>query len=289
MQRGGHDGNGRGEQHPSCQAELANASEPRCRLQMNPENRGFSGGMNSGAANVGGDWLLLVNNDTLFPEGTLDRWRQILEGVPDDVGLVGPASNASGTGQQIGLVGRPTEEILDFGARLAREPVDLLFTVQRVDFFCVAIRRTAWEALGGLDESFGLGYYEDFDLSLRAREEGWGQVASDDVLVAHIGSASFSTDSKRQKTLMKANKRRLLAKHGDVSFEHQRDGNLAILEQYREAFHNRDLTPAAALLIGFRLREFGRNMPKGWLKRWLWRRRSSPVIAGLAGAQDHLH
>ena len=36
-------------------------------------------------------------------------------------------------------------------------PTRLLTPAYRTDFFCVAVRRVAWQQLGGLDPVFGLG------------------------------------------------------------------------------------------------------------------------------------
>jgi GT2 family glycosyltransferase len=123
--------------------------------------------------------------------------------------------------------------------------------------------------LSGLDTSFGLGYYEDFDFSLRLRSRGFDQKITEDVFILHLGSASFQAN-KSARDLMKRNKKRLKSKHPSASFEHTRLGNLAILEEYtniknkgqwgQELFQREQLRQGA--LIG--------DAPRSTIKRWLW-------------------
>jgi len=45
--------------------------------------------------------------------------------------------------------------------------------INAVTFACVLIRRTCWDAVGGLDEGFIGGQFEDIDFNIRARQLGW--------------------------------------------------------------------------------------------------------------------
>ena len=51
-------------------AEVA-AARPRLRYAPQATNLGFAGGMNAGVDLARGDWVCLVNSDTLFPDGAL--------------------------------------------------------------------------------------------------------------------------------------------------------------------------------------------------------------------------
>jgi GT2 family glycosyltransferase len=147
----------------------------------------------------------------------------------------------------------------------------------RCDFFCIAIRVDVWRQLGGLDTAFGLGYYEDFDFSLRLRQAGWEQAITEDVFVYHQGSASFQA-SKEARALMKRNKKLLESKHANARFEHTRLGNLQIFKEYRRLklsglwdaqLEQRRLLRADAL-VG--------DAPRSWWKAWVWKKR----IAGIS-------
>ncbi|GAB7080233.1 glycosyltransferase family 2 protein [Megalodesulfovibrio paquesii] len=62
---------------------------PRFRLLTQPQNRGFAAAVNRGAQAAQGDWLFLLNNDTVFVEDCLSPCRAALEADPALLG-VGP-------------------------------------------------------------------------------------------------------------------------------------------------------------------------------------------------------
>jgi GT2 family glycosyltransferase len=77
------------------------AAHPTVQCMLSKSNRGFAGGMNWGAEQAHGRWLLLVNNDTVFPACTLDALKRVVLEAPDDVAMLGPITNAAGNGQRL--------------------------------------------------------------------------------------------------------------------------------------------------------------------------------------------
>ena len=57
--------------------------------------------------------------------------------------------------------------------------------------FCFLFRRELYERLGGLDEAFSPGNYEDDDYSLRIRRAGYELLLCQDTFIHHVGNASF--------------------------------------------------------------------------------------------------
>jgi GT2 family glycosyltransferase len=244
-------------------------NHPTVRCLLSPENKGFAGGMNWGASHVRGQWILLVNNDTIFPMKALDALKRVLTEVPSKVAMVGPITNAAGNGQRLWKPEADHAQWLALGAGLHENPTHQLMPTYRCDFFCIAIRHDVWKNLSGLDLDFGLGYYEDFDFSLRLRNAGFMQMITEDVFVLHAGSATFA-GSAQARALIKRNKKLLKSKHPYAKFEHTRLGNLAVLSRYKELHKAGLWTPALQAREVLRLGALRGDAPRSKLKRWLW-------------------
>lgn len=242
------------------------------RCLVSGTNRGFAGGMNWGASQTRGQWLLLVNNDTVFPALALDAMKRVLLEVPKKVAMLGPVTNAAGNGQRLWSPSASPTQWLDVGEALHWCPTHQLMPTYRCDFFCIAIRRDVWQQLGGLDTDFGRGYYEDFDFSLRLRTAGYEQMITEDVFVLHTGSATFG-GSPEARALIKHNKKLLKAKHPDAKFEHTRLGNLAVLERYKVLKEEGHWSPELQARLRLRLGALQGDAPRSWVKRWLWLRK----------------
>jgi GT2 family glycosyltransferase len=245
---------------------------PTVQCLLSDRNRGFAGGMNWGAEHARGEWLLLVNNDTVFPEKALDALKQVVKTAPDDVAMLGPVTNAAGNGQRLWKPGATHEEWLQIGRSLHENPTHELMPTYRCDFFCIAIRRDVWIQLGGLDLDFGLGYYEDFDFSLRLTQAGYRQMITEDVFVLHAGSATFQ-GSAQARALIKLNKKLLRSKHPDARFEHTRLGNLAVLRVYKNLKDSGNWTRNFQLRANLRSTALQDDGPRSILKKWLWNRK----------------
>lgn len=247
------------------------AQHPQARCLLSDSNRGFAGGMNWGASQARGRWLLLVNNDTVFPARTLDALKQVIREAPEDVAMLGPVTNAAGNGQRLWKPGASHAEWLQIGQWINENPTHQLMPAYRCDFFCIAIRRDAWDRLGGLDLAFGLGYYEDFDFSLRLTKAGYRQMITEDVFILHAGSATFK-GSASARALMKRNKKLLQSKHPDARFEHTRLGNLAVLREYQRLREQGRWTSGLEARLQLRQEALVGDAPRSLIKRWLWKR-----------------
>ena len=84
-----------------------------------------------------------------------------------------------------------------------------------VAFFCAAMPRAVHETVGGLDEDFGIGFFEDDDYCRRVSDAGWHVGCADDVFVHHHLSASFDQlKSEARQALFEKNKAIYEAKWG---------------------------------------------------------------------------
>ncbi len=199
----------------------------------NNENRGFAGGNNDGVAHAEGEVIVLLGSDTIVPSGSIGRICMYVKSADREI-LLGPITNEAGNEQKIFVPATRASDILREGTNWCGHPNGHLFQAGRLDFFCVAMLKSTYEELNGLDEGFGLGFYEDYDFSLRAREKGCEILFSEDIFIYHKGSYSFSRRSVNEtKTLMHRNKKLLQRKHSQqISFYGVREGNLNVLRQY---------------------------------------------------------
>ena len=77
----------------------------------------------------------------------------------DVIGLVGPMSNYASPPQLVENVPYTNlEEMHAFARRWRDEHRGQWFTAGKLSGFCLLMKRAVYEAIGGLDEQFGLGF-----------------------------------------------------------------------------------------------------------------------------------
>jgi GT2 family glycosyltransferase len=191
-------------------AELSER-EPKLGFIVNTSNRGFAGGNNDGIRIASGDYIILLNSDTLVTANWIEGLLEPLSKNPS-VGLVGPVSNSVGNEQQIFTEGKTPEEKLAEGLSWTRKSRGGIIETEMLGFFCVAMRRDVLEKVGMLDEDFGPGYFEDDDYCIRIKDAGFRMVFVEDVFVYHRGGGTFDSTGETS-SLMKQNRKRLKMKH----------------------------------------------------------------------------
>jgi len=182
-------------------------------IQLNNVNKGYAGGNNDGIALAKGEYIVLLNNDTLTPIGWLDKLLCLFQNHPK-IGLVGPVTNSAGNEQRIELdrLNENNYEVIS-GEYIKRQS-GVWFETEKLGFFCVAIRRSVLEKIGVLDEKFGIGMFEDDDYCIRAKKAGFTIAVAEDCFVFHKGSVSFgklAVENYRQ--LFEKNRQYFYEKH----------------------------------------------------------------------------
>ena len=243
------------------------------KLVLNKSNRGFAGGNNDGIKVSNGNFLILLNNDTLVTDGWLEK---LLLPLREDkkIGMVGPVSNSVGNEQLIFTKGKTPEEIIDEGYTWSRMSGGDNFEVGMLGFFCVAMRRELIEIVGSLDENFGLGYFEDDDYCIRVKNAGYKLVCLEDVFIYHGGGKSFNKQQKMIHSLLKKNKKLLEAKF-NIRYRppHPRDRQLDLIESYIGRGKRSGRTPGLTYKIDNRFRLLQEMKPRGILKKLKFERR----------------
>ncbi len=159
-----------------------------------PRNRGYGAGCNAGAEPAlagGARFLWFLNSDVEPVPDCLGILLEAAAAFPK-AGLFTPAlrladGRREGTGVRISeLTGRV--RAAGFGRKegAGGEPVE----VDAAYGTALLVRAEVFREAGGFDEDYFL-YFEDLDLSLRARRAGWKALAVPRARAVHRGSASF--------------------------------------------------------------------------------------------------
>src|SRR5262249_51140068 len=169
----------------------AKAGPERVEVIRNEKNLGYPAACNQGLAKAQGDYVVFLNNDTLVTPGWVEGligWS--LHDWPG-VGLVGPVTNCSRPPQEVPVDYEGPTGLAAFAARRRRDFAGQALPVERLTGFCLLARREVLGRLGGFDERYGLGFFDDDDLCVRARKAGLTLLVSQDVFVHHFGSRTF--------------------------------------------------------------------------------------------------
>lgn len=166
-------------------------------LIRNEQAKGYTFAANQGLRRSKGDYVVLLNSDTIVAPEWLDRMIACAESEPR-LGLVGPLSNAA-TWQSIPEITMNGEfadnklpkgvTVADMGALVAQHSARLRPRVPFLDGFCLMVKREVIDQVGYFDEeTFGRGYGEENDYGLRASNAGWQLAVADDAYVYHARS-----------------------------------------------------------------------------------------------------
>ena len=211
------------------------AQQAADRFLGNVTNLGFGVGMNQGLSEARGEWVALVNNDTVLPEG----WASTLldaAGTTDAAGIVCPAVTAAGNPRSI-----------------RTEPGDLvetLFPFERTPSAVLWLMPTATaRALGGFGEEYPIASAEDLDLAYKVWTNGLDILLDQRVLIDHVGHGTSDVKLDDRRRLWAANRERFLDKWEDIGSEIPRIGLLD------ETSFNRSRAAAAGAAANLR-REF---------------------------------
>ena len=109
---------------------------------------------------------------------------------------------------------RDLDEMHAFARRWREEHRGKWFTVPKLSGFCVLMTRAVYESIGGLDERFGLGLFDDDDLAERARRAGFTLAVAHDLFIHHFGSRTFVGNGIDAAALLEENARRFADKWG---------------------------------------------------------------------------
>ncbi|CAB1073856.1 hypothetical protein D1AOALGA4SA_1975 [Olavius algarvensis Delta 1 endosymbiont] len=161
---------------------------------LNCKNKGFSIGCNQGIKTAGGEYIVLLNPDTLVTKG----WDEKLHAhFKEGVGAVGPVSNYVAGLQKFELY---KQEAIN-GKIDINHLAEKLYLWNRGNGvktklligFCMMIKKDIVDRIGMLDENLFLGS-DDLEYSWRLQNNGYSLVVATDTFIYHKGQTSFKNE-----------------------------------------------------------------------------------------------
>ena len=183
------------------------AGQNKCDLLRNENALGYTRAANQGLRKSSADFALLLNSDTIVTQGWLDRMVACAQS-DQKIGLVGPSSNGASWQSIPDIIGvndwadnplPPNVSIAQMGDWVARHSWRMYPSMTFLNGFCLLIQKQMINEIGYFDEgNFGVGYGEENDYCIRARQAGWKLVLADDTYIYHAQSRSYNHDRRKQ-------------------------------------------------------------------------------------------
>lgn len=185
---------------------------------INEDNIGFPAACNQGILLAQSDSdIFLLNNDTLLMPNSLFCLRMALYESPD-TGITGAVSNSVSNRQKINEDFTTLSEYISYSKTHNIYSPMLWEERLKLVGFAMLLKRSSLDKIGYLDEAYGLGHYEDDDLSIRFLKAGYRMLLCKDSFIYHYGNKSFGKNSQKNPTqhaeLISGNLRYFIQKWG---------------------------------------------------------------------------
>jgi N-acetylglucosaminyl-diphospho-decaprenol L-rhamnosyltransferase len=184
--------------------EFIRQNFPGVRVIENGANLRFSRGNNVGIQASSGEYVLILNPDTIIHQGSLDRWMEFADRHPEAGGFGCRVLNPDGSYQSSarpfptiwrGWLGALCLGSLGYVSDVFKSEEYVRWkgdTERLIDWHsgcCLMVRADLLERLGGFDDQFQY-YYEDADLCHRIWDAGHRIVFTPEVTITHLGGQS---------------------------------------------------------------------------------------------------
>lgn len=174
----------------------------QCRVILNPENMGFIKATNQGIDESRGEYIVLLNNDTLvYPGWDVALIKPLMHDAK--VGAVGPHTHSRIAWQTAAYINaawntRLPPYVPQDGAQYYKllkgfQDHYLDVTKRSLAFFCAAFRKKTFDKLGTLCEELSIGLGDDDEYCMRLRAHGYKLLLSLGTFVTHVHRATFNT------------------------------------------------------------------------------------------------
>ena len=177
------------------------------------QNIGVDTAVNSGFAIARGKYTMNLSNDILVTHRWLDNLLACIQSDPH-IGMVVPVCNATSGYQQVNLGYQTLEQMQQMAAHYNRvsDPSKWEDRLRLITYTCLFPTRLQKE-LGGFDEDFNPGGFDDDAMAFRIRRMGYRLVLAGDTFVHHFGSVTFSAEYTKS-NLLERNRKLFQEKFG---------------------------------------------------------------------------
>jgi len=194
------------------------SKNPNTHALLHSTNLGFAHAINTGIQCAKGDFIVLLNNDTIVTPGWTLSMLQTFKRAEwafklNKIGMVGPVSNFA-AGEQGIKHDKYTLDELDSSCKEHRETYkNMMQLTGFLSGFCVMIKRQVIDEVGLFDTRFTHGFWEDNDYCLRAQLNGWHLIIDQSTFIHHFGSVTIRTIPVNINYLLQANQLKFYEKY----------------------------------------------------------------------------
>ena len=193
---------------PEYLAGIAAAASVPIEVLLTNADDGFAAACNKGLIRARGDFIVLLSNDTIVPDGWLNHLVALAR-MDSSVGIVGAMSNHAEPPQSVGSIpyrlapakapepitnGQPYQAVLDvtpvyeFAKTWSEQNRGQWFEAERLASFCLLIRREVLPKVGFLDTRSPLPFHDDEGFCRKVRQAGYRLACCRDLFIHHFGS-----------------------------------------------------------------------------------------------------
>jgi len=179
---------------------------PNTILIENNENLGFAKGNNVGLNAATGEYIMLLNNDTVVAPGAIHAMCRHLN-LNSSIGAIGSLTNNIGNEAKLFVDYENMEQMKDIARQATTGYRGVSSSINVLAYFAVMFRKSDLSIFGLLSEDYGRGMFEDDDHCAMIKSKGYSCKLAEDAYVHHHLSATFSKlKNEEREALFEKNK-----------------------------------------------------------------------------------
>jgi GT2 family glycosyltransferase/glycosyltransferase involved in cell wall biosynthesis len=166
-------------------------------VSQNNQNLSFAAAYNQGVKASSGEYIVFLNNDTVVTPGWLwGLYRHLINNPA--AGMVGLVTNSNDKNSKIDMDYGELNDFNYYSARWTSDHFGQKFGISMLPLYCAIITRQLLERLGGLDERYQIGVFEDDDLAMKIIQAGMKLLCATDIYIHHFPGQSVNKEEYQQ-------------------------------------------------------------------------------------------